>query len=123
MISAYFHPNLYYFASIILFLIGFYILLTHPNLIKKVIGLNVMDSAIFFFFVAVGFVSEGQSPIVEAGEEVLTVNPVPSGLMLTGIVVSVSVTAFALAIIIKLYEHYGTINVEEIYVVRSEREC
>lgn len=123
MINGIFHPNLYYFASIILFLIGFYILLTHPNLIKKVIGLNVMDSAIFFFFVAVGFVSEGKSPIVEAGEEVLTVNPVPSGLMLTGIVVSVSVTAFALAIIIKLYEHYGTINVEEIYVVRSEKEC
>jgi len=116
------HPNIYYFASIVLFLIGFYILLTHPNLIKKVIGLNVMDSAIFFFFVAVGFVSDG-SPIVEAGSEALTVNPVPSGLMLTGIVVSVSVTAFALAIIIKVYQHYGTINVEEIYVVRSEREC
>nr|WP_270454657.1 cation:proton antiporter subunit C [Halonatronomonas betaini] len=123
MIDIFIHPNMYYFASIVLFLIGFYILLTHPNLIKKVIGLNVMDSAIFFFFVAVGFVADGGSPIVEGSQDALTVNPVPSGLMLTGIVVSVSVTAFALAIIIKVYQHYGTINVEEIYVVRSEREC
>ncbi|MGM0446115.1 MAG: sodium:proton antiporter [Bacillota bacterium] len=123
MVAYLLHPNLFYFASIVLFLIGFYILLTHPNLIKKVIGLNVMDSAIFFFFVAVGYVADGSSPILAGGEEALTVNPVPSGLMLTGIVVSVSITAFALAIIIKVYEQYGTINVEEIYVVRSEREC
>ena len=115
--------NFYYIAAIIFFLIGLYILLTHPNLIKKVIGMNIIDSSIFLFFVAVGYVEGGKSPIIEKTEEAVNyVNPLPSGLMLTGIVVSVSITAFALALIIRLYKYYGTLNVEEIVEIRSERE-
>ena len=115
--------NFYYVAAIIFFLIGLYILLTHPNLIKKVIGMNIIDSSIFLFFVAVGYVEGGKSPIIEKTEEAVNyVNPLPSGLMLTGIVVSVSITAFALALIIKLYQYYGTLNIEEIVEIRSERK-
>lgn len=116
-------PNLYYLASFTFFLIGLYIMLTHPNLIKKVIGLNIIDSSIFFFFVAVGYFEKGGSPIVQQGESAVThVNPLPSGLMLTGIVVSVSMTAFALALIIRVYYHYGTINVEEIFAIKPHTE-
>lgn len=119
--------NFYYLAAIIFFLIGLYIMLTHPNLLKKVIGMNIIDSSIFLFFVSVGYLEGGRSPIIEdaanravqAGEYV---NPLPSGLMLTGIVVSVSITAFALALIIKIYNYYGTLNVEEIVALRSEEE-
>ena len=115
--------NFYYLAAIIFFLIGLYIMLIHPNLIKKVIGMNIIDSAIFLFFVSVGYIEGGQSPIVDgAFSETTYVNLLPSGLMLTGIVVSVSITAFALALIIRVYNFYGTLNVEEIAAIRSERE-
>ncbi|MFW6006906.1 MAG: cation:proton antiporter subunit C [Bacillota bacterium] len=115
--------NFYYIASIMFFLIGLYIMLTHPNLIKKVIGMNIIDSSIFLFFVSVGYVEGGKSPIVENSDTALNyVNPLPSGLMLTGIVVSVSITAFALALIIKIYQYYGTLNVEEIIEIRSGKQ-
>ena len=113
----------YYVAAIIFFLIGLYIMLTHPNLIKKVIGMNIIDSSIFLFFVSVGYIEGGKSPIIENPSPLTEfVNPLPSGLMLTGIVVSVSITAFALALIIRIYQEYGTINVEEIVKIRSEEE-
>lgn len=115
--------NFYYLGAMIFFLIGLYIMLTHPNLIKKVIGMNIIDSSIFLFFVSVGYIEGGKSPIVDNVSPVSNyVNPLPSGLILTGIVVSVSLTAFALALIIKIYRYYGTLNVEEIVEIRSEEE-
>ncbi|MFW6279276.1 MAG: sodium:proton antiporter [Bacillota bacterium] len=115
--------NFYYLGAMIFFLIGLFIMLTHPNLIKKVIGMNIIDSSIFLFFVSVGYIEGGKSPIVDNVSPVSNyVNPLPSGLILTGIVVSVSLTAFALALIIKIYRYYGTLNVEEIVEIRSEEE-
>ena len=115
--------NFYYLAAVIFFLIGLYIMLTHPNLIKKVIGMNIVDSAIFLFFVSVGYIEGGSSPIVEESTAAVEyVNPLPSGLIMTGIVVSVSITALALALIIKINSYYGTINVEEIMAIRSEEQ-
>ncbi len=112
--------NFYYVAAIILFLIGLYIMLTHANLIKKVIGMNIIDTSIFLFFIAAGYIEGARSPIVDPLKEgVMYVNPLPSGLMLTGIVVSVSITAFALSLIIRVYSFYGTINIEEIMEIRS----
>ncbi|WP_459167810.1 cation:proton antiporter subunit C [Natronospora cellulosivora (SeqCode)] len=115
--------NFYYVAAIIFFLTGLYIMLTHPNLIKKVIGMNIIDSSIFLFFVTVGYVDGGKSPIVDpALTDASYVNPLPSGLMLTGIVVSVSITAFALALIMRVHSYYGTLNIEEIVEIRSRSE-
>lgn len=113
--------NSFYAMTIILFLIGFWIMLSHANLIKKIIGMNIMESAIFLFFVAVGYVKDGVAPIIDNPDAVY-VNPLPSALILTGIVVSVSVTAFALAIIVKLYQHYGTVNIDEIVAIRRNEE-
>ncbi|NLY10811.1 MAG: cation:proton antiporter subunit C [Firmicutes bacterium] len=103
--------------AIILFLIGFWVMLTHSNLIKKVIGMNIMETAIFLFFVAIGYVNQGSAPIL-GREGVTFVNPLPSALILTGIVVSVSITAFALALIIKLHSYYGTVDADEIAQLR-----
>ncbi len=113
--------NFYYLTAMILFVIGFHTLLTHNNLIKKVMGMNIMDVAIFLLLVSVGYVQGGRAPIFEAGAgSVHTyVNPLPSALILTGIVVAVSVTAFALALITKVYQHYGTLDAEEIMQIRS----
>lgn len=111
--------NKYFFVAMILFIIGFHTLLTHSNLIKKVIGMNIMDTAIFLFFVSIGYVDGAVAPVIEPGIEQAYINPLPTVLILTGIVVAVSVTAFALSLIVKLYEHYGTLDAEEIMRIRS----
>ncbi len=103
--------NFPYVVSIILFSMGTLIVLTQPNLVKKVIGINIMETSIFLFFIAIGNAHGGVPPIYDPNyPQALYVNPLPSVMMLTGIVVSFSVTAFALALIVKLYIYYGTIS-------------
>lgn len=115
--------NSYETVAVIVFCIGFTALLMHKNLIKKIIGLNFMDTGIYLFLAAKGFVFGRKAPILENGIQSAEqyINPVPAGLVLTGIVVSVSVTAFLLALTIRLYQHYHTLNMEEI-VNLSNRE-
>jgi multicomponent Na+:H+ antiporter subunit C len=93
-------------------------MLTHSNLIKKIIGLNIMETSVFLFFVAIGYVRGGSPPILTNPSDVI-INPLPSALILTGIVVGVSVTAFAISLVIKIYKAYGTIDAEEIMRIRS----
>ena len=114
--------NYYETGAIILFGIGFSILLLHNNLIKKIIGMNIMDTAIFLFFIAKGYVVGLDAPIIIGVHKGVRgyINPVPSALMLTGIVVAVSTTAFALALTVKLYEGYGSIELDEIMKMRSD---
>ena len=114
--------NYYYFAAMVLFVIGFHTMLTHSNLIKKIIGMNIMDTSIFLFFVSIGYVMGGRAPIIQEGTGYLYVNPLPSALILTGIVVAVSVTAYALSLIVKLYAHYGTMDADEIALMRAREE-
>ncbi len=111
--------NFPYLMSIILFSMGCLIILTQSNLIKKVIGINVMETAIFHFFIAAGNIRGGSAPILspESGEAIY-VNPLPQALVLTGIVVSFSITVFALAIIVGLYKFYGTIHVDKLMKMR-----
>lgn len=100
-------------AAIILFGIGFMNMLLQDNLIKKFIGLNIMDTAVYLYLVAYGYVSGRGVPIAQAGKAAAMedfINPIPSGLVLTGIVVSVSVTAFSLALIQRMYKKYGTLS-------------
>ncbi len=112
--------NYPYFVAAILFMIGALTVLTRSNLFKKLIGINIMESAIFLLFVAGGNIRGGVAPILSAAnQEAVYINPLPSALMLTGIVVSVSVTAFALALILRLYKSYGTINLERIVELRN----
>lgn len=107
--------NYYETCSIILFGVGFATLLFHRNLIKKIIGMNIMDTAIFLFFIAKGYISGKEAPIITESFKGTTgyINPVPTALMLTGIVVAVSTTAFALALTIKFYKKYGTVDLDE----------
>ncbi|WP_026476638.1 cation:proton antiporter subunit C [Alkaliphilus transvaalensis] len=110
-----------YIGAMALFVIGLYTVLTHSNLLKKVIGINIMETSIFLFFVSIGYVHDGSSPIINlGGGRVIYVNPLPSALILTGIVVAVSITAYSLSLIMKLYEVYGTMDLDEIMEIRSE---
>ena len=121
--------NHYEAAAVILSGIGLTNLLLQRNLIKKIIGLNIMDTAVYLFLAAKGYVEGRAAPILIADgaggwhrSSELYVNPVPAGLVLTGIVVSVSVTAFALALTLKLYESYGTLNIDEALLKMTEEQ-
>jgi multicomponent Na+:H+ antiporter subunit C len=102
--------------AVILFGIGLTNLLVQQNLIKKIIGLNIMDTAVYLLLATQGYIEGRMAPIIVNGntDPSLYINPVPSGLVLTGIVVSVSVTALMLALTIRLYKRYHTMNLDEI---------
>lgn len=106
--------NYYEAAAVILFVIGLLILLIQRNLIKKIIGLNIMDTSVFLFLAAKGYIAGRLSPIIRDGQTdaALYINPLPSGLVLTGIVVAVSTTAFALALALRWYQQYHTLDVD-----------
>ena len=105
-------------VAMILFGIGFANLLFQKNLIKKIIGFNIMDTAIYLFLAEKGYISGRMPPIVVDGiqEVEAYINPIPSGLVLTGIVVSVSVSALMLSLTIRLYKRYHTLDLDEISI-------
>ncbi len=104
-------------AAVILFGIGFTTLLFNKNLIKKLIGMNIMDTGTFLFLASMGYIEGRKAPIIEGGVTDVSayINPVPAGLVLTGIVVSVSVTAIMLSLSVRLYKRYHTLNIDEMY--------
>lgn len=106
----------YTLTAAVLFVAGLCGVMLHPNLIKKVISFNVMDSAIFLFLTTRGFIEGRSAAVLHDGgaNTALYINPIPAGLVLTGIVVSVSVSAFSLALIQRLYRHYGTVDIRRI---------
>lgn len=103
-------------VAMLLFGIGFANLLFQKNLIKKIIGFNIMDTAIYLFLAGKGYISGRKPPIVVDGVQDVEayINPIPSGLVLTGIVVSVSVSALMLSLTIRLYRRYHTLDLDEI---------
>lgn len=105
-------------VAILLFGIGFANLLVQKNLIKKIIGLNIMDTAVYLFLAEKGYIIGRKAPIVVGGVQEVTayINPIPSGLVLTGIVVSVSVTALMLSLTVRLYKRYHTLDLDEISI-------
>ena len=109
-------------VAVILFGVGFTMLLLHKNLIKKIMGMNIMDTAVYLFLAAKGYIQGRAVPIEMNGirEVSAYINPVPSGLVLTGIVVSVSTTALMLALTIRLYERYGSLDLDEILTQAKE---
>ena len=111
--------NHYEAVAVILSGIGLTNLLLQRNMIKKIIGLNIMDTAVYLFLAAKGYVAGRAAPIIQITPDGIPaagayVNPIPAGLVLTGIVVSVSVTAFALSLTLRLYEAYGTLDIDEV---------
>lgn len=110
-----------YWAYVILMMIGFYAMIGKRNLVKKLIGMNIFQTAIILMFVSAGVKHGAKIPILnkyevlEKGVDVAgIVNPLPHVLMLTAIVVSVSITGVALAILLRIYREYGTLEEDEI---------
>ncbi|MFW6319366.1 MAG: sodium:proton antiporter, partial [Bacillota bacterium] len=95
---------------------------THSNLIKRIMGINIMGTAIFLFFVSIGNVTGGRPPIIDGNPDTVYINPLPSVLILTGIVVVVSITVYSLSLVIRIYETHGSIDQADIEKQSRERE-
>ncbi len=103
-----------YWLVIVLMMTGLYVLMAKQNLIKKVIGLNVFQTAVIMFYILLGKVHGGTAPILTGRPDEVYSNPVPHVLMLTAIVVGIATTALALALVVRLQEAFGTIEEDEI---------
>ena len=106
-----------YGTAIALIIIGLYAVLLKKHLVKIVIGLSIMDAGIHLLFVAVGYISGGTAPIFSPGNEnagAKMVDPVPQALVLTAIVIGFAVTALALSLVIRLYKHHHTANIDQL---------
>ena len=102
--------------DLVLLLIGLYALVAKRNLIKKVIGLGIVEYAANMLFILVGYVHGGAAPIIGKGMAAGTVfvDPLPQALVLTAIVIGLGTTALMVGLCIKLYQHYGTFDIAEI---------
>ena len=112
-------------VAVTLFGIGFSLLLFNKNLIKKIMGLNIMDTGIYLFLASMGYIEGKWAPVLNNGSTNPGdyINPIPAGLVLTGIVVSVSVTSIMLALTVRLYKRYKSLDLDEIYsIVYSEHD-
>jgi multicomponent Na+:H+ antiporter subunit C len=103
-----------YWIVVFLMMTGFYIVIAQGNLIKKVVGLNIFQASVFIMFISMGKIEGGTAPIVVEGAT-LYANPLPHVLILTAIVVGVSTTALALALVVRINEAYRTVEEDEIH--------
>lgn len=110
-----------YWLYVILMMIGFYAMIGKRNLVKKLLGMNIFQTAIILLYISTGVKRGAGIPILDKYEVIKhgvnvaeVANPLPHVLMLTAIVVSVSVTGVALAILLRIYRRYGTLEEDEI---------
>jgi multicomponent Na+:H+ antiporter subunit C len=105
----------HYWVFVVLLMIGFYAVVAKVNLVKKLIGLSLFQSAVFLLYITMSKVSGGTAPIFnEAVTGLLYSNPLPQVLILTAIVVGISTTALGLGIVVRIKEEYGTTEEHEI---------
>ncbi len=111
-----------YWITIALMMLALYIVIARGNLVKKIVGLGMLQTAVFLLYITIGTVSEGAAPILKDGVEVYS-NPLPHVLILTAIVVALSTTALALALAVRIKKAYGTVEEDEIRLKDEEREA
>ena len=102
-----------YWVVVVLMMIGFYIVIAHGNLIKKIVGLSIFQTSVFIFYISMAKVDGGTAPILAEGI-IKYSNPLPHVLILTAIVVGIATTALGLALAVRIKEAYGSIEEEEI---------
>ncbi len=102
-----------YWVVIVLIMLGMYVVMANPNLVKKIIGLNIFQTAVFILYISLGELEGGTAPIL-SDAFTLYANPLPHVLILTAIVVGVATTALALALAVRIYRAYRTIEEDDI---------
>lgn len=108
-----------YWIVVVLMMTGFYIVIAHNNLVKKIVGLNIFQVSVFVFYITMAKVKGGTAPILAEGIEIYS-NPLPHVLILTAIVVGVATTALGLALVVRIRNAYGTIEDDEIEARENE---
>jgi len=111
-----------YWIVIVLMMMGFYMVISQHNLIKKIVGLNVFQVSVFVFYISMGKVKGGTAPVLIDGFGIYS-NPLPHVLILTAIVVGVSTSALALALTVRIKDTYGTIEEDEIEKLEIEDQA
>lgn len=99
--------QLNYWLIIVIMMMGFYIVLAHSNMIKKLIGLGIFQTSVYFLYIVPGKIVGGTAPIISSDYQVYS-NPLPHVLILTAIVVGVATLALGLALVVRINEAYGT---------------
>jgi multicomponent Na+:H+ antiporter subunit C len=108
-----------YWMVITLMMIGLYTMISRGHLVKKLVGLNIFQAAVFLLYISLGFVRDAAPPILDPGVERYS-NPLPSVLILTAIVVGVATTALGLALVLRIREAYGTVDEDELHRLDNE---
>ena len=123
-----------YWVVIFLMMVGFYILISRGNLIKKIVGLNVFQTSVFMLYISMSKITGGTPPILvgdahgdghggRAVEHVVYSNPLPHVLILTAIVVGIATTSVGLALAVRIKEAYGTLEEDEINRIEARVEA
>jgi len=105
-----------YWVTVVLMVLGLYIVIARSNLIKKLVGLSIFQTSVYLLYIAPGKLIGGTAPIIAENFSVYS-NPLPHVLILTAIVVGVATLALGLALVVRLYEAYGTIEEDEILAI------
>ncbi len=103
-----------YWIVVFLMMTGFYVVISHGNLVKKIVGLNLFQTSVFILYISMGKVHGGTAPILGEGISNFS-NPLPHVLILTAIVVGVATTALGLALVVRIHKAYGTVEEDEIH--------
>lgn len=104
---------LVYWLLFALMMVGLYIVISHGNLLKKLMGLGIFQGGVFLFFISLGKVDGGSAPIVSDDVETYS-HPLPHVLILTAIVVGVATLAVGIALSVRIFEAYGSIEEDEV---------
>ena len=111
--------NINYWVTIILMIAGLYIVAAHGNMIKKLVGLGIFQTSVYLLFLSPGKVLGGTAPIISEDFDLYS-NPLPHVLILTAIVVGVATLALGMALVVRIYEAYGTIEDDEVHDMEKE---
>jgi multicomponent Na+:H+ antiporter subunit C len=108
-----------YWVISLLMLVGVYGMMAKRNLLKKLMGMNVLQVGVILFWLTYSPKLGATIPVIDPtrGEAILPAdyaNPLPQALMLTAIVVSVATTGLALALLIRIHRRYGTLEEDQI---------
>lgn len=128
MTLEFFIGHINYWLFIVLMMTGFYIVVSCGNLVKKIVGLNIFQVAVFMLYISIGKVTGGTAPIfpidslgkIKADPEIVYSNPLPHVLILTAIVVGIATTSLGLALIVRIREEYDTIEEDDILDIEAE---
>jgi multicomponent Na+:H+ antiporter subunit C len=103
-----------YLVVVFLMMAGFYVVIAQGNLVKKLVGLALFQASVFILYITMGNLEGGQAPIIAEGVTAYS-SPLPHVLILTAIVVGVATTAVGLALVVRIYEAYGSVEEDEIH--------